>query len=154
MKARWIRLGDLSREGFGAAVSRLAAAQRADAAPIVAWARDDERFLFALIVPRRIAPGRATRWLPWGVVPAIAAYRKLGLRAYLDGAGVWLHGERIATVTVREIDECVVVDSDFLARLPSAEMEELFRLRLEAQHGWQFDNSWPTARELADYALT
>jgi hypothetical protein len=29
----------------------------------------------------------------------------------------------------------------------------MLRLRLEAQHGWQFDNSWPPARERAGYAL-
>jgi hypothetical protein len=153
VKARWIRLGELSPEGFDAAVTRLAVAQRAQAAPILAWARAGERYLFALIAPRRLAPGRATRWLPWGVAPAIAAYRQFGLRAYLDGEGIWLHGEQIAVATVREIHECVVVDSDFLARLPSAEMEDIFRLRLEAQHGWQFDHSWPMAHERVDYAL-
>jgi hypothetical protein len=153
VKARWIRLGELSREGFDAAVTRLAVAQRADAAPILAWARAGEHYLFALIAPRRLAPGRATRWLPWGVAPAIAAYRQTGLRAYLDGGGIWLQGEQVAAVTVREIHECVVVDSNFPTRLPSAEMEDTFRLRLEAQHGWQFDHSWPMAHERVDYAL-
>jgi hypothetical protein len=30
---------------------------------------------------------------------------------------------------------------------PSRELEQAFRLRLEAQHGWQFDHSWPTEPE-------
>jgi hypothetical protein len=30
---------------------------------------------------------------------------------------------------------------------PSFELEQAFRLRLEAQHGWQFDHSWPTELE-------
>lgn len=153
MKARWIRLGPLAVDEFGVAVTRLAAAQPALAAPILAWAQSDERFLFALVSSRRLAPGRATRWLSWGVAPAIAACRKLGMRAYLDSDAICLHGERIADVTVREIRDCVVVDSSFPAWLPSALMEDTLRLRLEAQHGWQFDHSWPAAHERVDYAL-
>jgi hypothetical protein len=30
---------------------------------------------------------------------------------------------------------------------PSVELAHAFRLRLEAQHGWQFDHSWPSAPE-------
>ena len=33
------------------------------------------------------------------------------------------------------------------------ELEQAFRLRLEAQHGWQFDTSWPTESETLHYAL-
>jgi hypothetical protein len=33
--------------------------------------------------------------------------------------------------------------------VPSRDLEEAFRIRLEAQHGWQFDHSWPTAPERA-----
>jgi hypothetical protein len=36
---------------------------------------------------------------------------------------------------------------------PSRELEEAFRLRLEAQHGWQFDHSWPGAHERLEYAI-
>jgi hypothetical protein len=32
-------------------------------------------------------------------------------------------------------------------------MEEAFRLRLEAQHGWQFDYSWPSEHEMPKYAV-
>ena len=44
--------------------------------------------------------------------------------------------------------------SSFLMRFPgscvatpSFELEQAFRMRLEAQHGWQFDHSWPTQPE-------
>ena len=147
MKARWIRLGHHAPEGFETACARLAAAQSAQSAPILAWAQDEARFLFAVMAPKLRAPGRSSRWLSWGIAPAIAAYRQLGMRAYLDGENIFMHGKRIAAVSVREIRECVVVASSFLARLPSAQMEEAFRLRLEAQHGWQFDHSWPTPLE-------
>ncbi|MGH9848099.1 MAG: hypothetical protein ACREEM_56160 [Blastocatellia bacterium] len=58
------------------------------------------------------------------------------------------------------VRECVLVASSFLVRFPAARaatpsalLEEALRLRLESQHGWQFDTSWPTAPERVDYAL-
>ncbi|TMG73367.1 MAG: hypothetical protein E6H77_13565 [Betaproteobacteria bacterium] len=49
---------------------------------------------------------------------------------------------------------CVVLASSFLMRFPgncvatpSFELEQAFRLRLEAQHGWSFEFSWPSPRE-------
>ena len=160
MNARWIRFGVLEHQQFDAACTRLAVAQRNGSAPILAWAQDEAQYLFAVVAPRKHAPGRATRWLSWALAPAVATYRQFGLPAYLDGQGIWLHGRRIAQATVQEVRECALVASSFLLRFPEAcvatpscELEEAFRLRLEAQHGWQFDYSWPTAPERADYAL-
>ena len=160
MKARWIRCGIVEPRQFEADCMRLALAQRQDAAPILAWAQSEEQYLFAVVAPRKHAPGRATRWMAWALAPAVATYRQFGLPAYLDGEGIWLHGQRIAEAKVWEIRECMLVASSFLLRfpeacvvMPSAELEEAFRLRIEAQHGWQFDHSWPTTPERVDYAL-
>ena len=160
MRARWIRFGVVDTQGFGAACVRLAGAQRKSAAPILAWAQAEAQYLFAVVAPRKHAPGRATRWLAWALAPAVATYRQFGLPAYLDGQGIWLHGQCIAQAKVQEIRECALVASSFLMRFPAAcvatpsrELEEAFRLRLEAQHGWRFDHSWPTAPERVDYAL-
>ena len=97
--------------------------------------------------------------MAWGLAPAVATYRQFGLAAYLEGEGICLHGERIAAASVREVRECVMITSSFLARfpgapgpIPSPTLEDAFRGRLEAQHGWQFDHSWPTAPERVDYA--
>jgi hypothetical protein len=159
MRARWIRFGVVDGQGFGAACARLAAAQRKGSAPILAWAQTESQYLFALVAPLKRAPGRATRWLSWGVTAAIATYRQFGYAAYLDGESVCLYGRKIGDIVARPIGECVVVASSFLLRFPeacvitpSAELEQAFRLRLEAQHGWQFDHSWPTAPETARYA--
>ena len=61
---------------------------------------------------------------------------------------------------MEEIGESLVVASSFLIQFPascvttpSRELENAFRLRLEAQHGWQFEHSWPTRPETLDYAL-
>ena len=134
--------------GFESAVARLAAQQDARATPILAWAETGPHYLFALIAPRRLAPGRPKRWLAWALAPAVATYRQYGLSACLD-EGISLHGAQIAAASVREIGECVVIASSFLARfptwsgpMPSRELEDAFRLRLEAQHGWEFDHAW------------
>jgi hypothetical protein len=160
MKARWIRLGSIEPLEFDAACARLAAAQAPGAAPILAWAQAETQYLFALIAPRKFAPGRATRWLSWALAPAAATYRQFGLPAYLDAQGVCLHGRRISEAVVQAIGECAVVASSFLLRFPakcvatpSFELEQAFRLRLEAQHGWEFDSSWPTEIEGARYAV-
>ena len=154
MMARWIRLGAIEPEDFELGSSRLAAVQGRAAPPALLWGRAQTQYLFALVAPKKFVPGRASRWLAWALAPAIATYRQFGLAAYLEGEAIWLHGRRIAGSDVRTVGECAVVASSFLAQFPtpcgpasSRELEEAFRLRLEAQHGWQFDTSWPTAEE-------
>lgn len=160
MRARWIRFGALDATAFEAACVRLAGAQSGDAQPVLAWGEAGSEYLFALIAPRRLAPGIERRWLAWGLAPAVATYRQFGLPAYLDAEGIALHGTLIARATARTLGECAVVAASFLARFPakcvatpSIELEHAFRQRLEAQHGWEFDHSWPTAPEGARYAL-
>jgi hypothetical protein len=167
MMARWIRLGSPGPAEFEAACARLARAQADGAAPILAWAQGQEavqvalrRHLFAVIAPLKYAPGKRARWFSWAAASAAATYRQFGLPAYVEGEALWLHGRKIADGAVSTVDECAVVASSFLAQFPkqcvaapSRELEQAFRLRLEAQHGWQFDTSWPTESETLHYAL-
>jgi hypothetical protein len=157
MKARWIRLGSVGQARFDAAYVAIAAAQPRDAAPVLLWGAhfSDEaaRYPFALIAPLKFAPGRARRWRAWGLAAAVATYRQFGVPAYLNGE-LCLHGRDIAQSRAAALGECAVIASSFLARFPgscvatpSLELEHAFRLRLEAQHGWQFDHSWPSATE-------
>ena len=157
MMARWIRLASTE---FESACARLAQAQAAGAAPILCWAQGDASHLFALIAPLKHAPGRRQRWFSWAGAPAAATYRQFGLPAYVEGESLWLHGRKIADGAVSAVGECAVVASSFLARFPEQcaaiaprDLELAFRLRLEAQHGWQFDTSWPTEAETLRYAL-
>ena len=92
---------------------------------------------------------------PAGLAAAVATYRQFGVPAYLDGE-IYLHGRDIAQSRVAAQGECAVIASSFLMRFPgscvatpSAELEQAFRLRLEAQHGWEFDYSWLTQPECA-----
>lgn len=154
MMARWIRLGAIEPLEFESLYARLAATELQGAAPVLLWACAQTQYLFALVTPRRLMPGRSERWLSWGLAPAVATYRQFGLAAYLDGEAIWLHGRRIADGSVRTLGECAVVASCFLLHFPPAgapmasrELEEAFRLRLEAQHGWSFEFSWPSRRE-------
>jgi len=153
MKARWIRLGAIGQRDFDDAYASLAAAQARDALPILLWGEEAARYPFALIAPLKCAPGRVRRWLSWGLAAAVATYRQFGVPAYLDGE-IFLHGRDIAQSRALAVEECAVIASSFLMRFPgscvatpSRELENAFRLRLEAQHGWEFDHSWPTDLE-------
>jgi len=64
--ARWMRLRIADDEAPSAACARLAAGQGAAADPILLWLRGAGACAFALIAPRRLAPGRAWRWLATG----------------------------------------------------------------------------------------
>src|SRR5688500_5815605 len=119
MMARWIRLGALEPQEFEPLYARLAAVQPKCAPPALLWAQAPAHYLFALVAPRQLAPGRPTRWFSWATAPAIATYRQFGLAAYLDGEAMWLHGRRIAEASVHSIGECVVVASSFLAQFPA-----------------------------------
>ena len=172
MMARWIRFrkdsGPQWPIDFDEACARLASAQRVcaprQASPILLWGEGDGEYPFALIVPLRLAPGRQQRWRAWGLAPAVAAYRQFGVPAYfddaLDGGDIWLHGRRISRSVAAVLGECVVLAASFLMQFPgkcvatpSRELEQAFRLRLEAQHGWQFEHSWPTEAETASVAV-
>lgn len=150
LAARWIRLGPLAPRDWIAACAGLARAQGARAAPIVLWAQGGEQHRFALIVPARLAPGRRSRWSAWALSPAVAAYRRIGLAAYLEGEAICLHGRPVAGSLTEAIGECALVASSFLPRFPAEPyLEALFRACVEAQHGWQFETSWPSREERA-----
>ena len=154
MMARWIRLGAIEPDEFESLTARLAAVQSESSAPALLWAQSPAEYLFALVAPRKLAPGRATRWLSWALAPAVATYRQFGLAAYLEDEAIWLHGRRLADASARSVGACAVIASSFLQQfptqcvpMPSRDLEDAFRLRIEAQHGWQFDHSWPTFTE-------
>ena len=156
MMARWIRLGAVEPLDFDLVYGRLAAVQSKSAPPALLWAQAETQYLFALVAPIKYAPGRVTDDPRCDSALLEATYRQFGLAAYLEGEAIWLHGRRIADSTAQAIGECAVVASSFLLHFPAAcgpmpsrELEEAFRLRLEAQHGWQFDTSWPTEPEKA-----
>ena len=163
MKARWIRLGAVAQREFDATYAAIAAVQGHRAAPVLLWGTqvtdDAARYPFALVAPLKFAPGRPQRWLSWGLAAAVAAYRQFDVPAYLDRE-VYLHGRDIAQSRVALLGECALIASSFLMRFPgrcvatpSSELEQAFRLRLEAQHGWEFDHSWPTELECAAATL-
>ena len=153
-------------------------------APDVQYA-EPASLVYALLVPLHLAPGRPASWAAWGLAPALATYRAFGVRAYLEGSAIWLHGRHHAASHILRIGNALVVASSFpahcgraqgvfgnrrgsshydvwgcsdrLARtapgdsgeLPSERgVEGLLQARIEAQHGWRFENSWPDASEI------
>ena len=164
--ARWIRLGTAAPADLVAALTGLALAQSARSAPILAWCSiehavesrlvqaDEEQYAYALIAPLVHAPGRTSRWCAWALAPAIATYRQLGVRVHSSGNELRLNGACIGRASSAALGECVVASASFLTRIPRAAFEErvieaVFRQRIEAQFGWQFDNSWADAEERA-----
>jgi lipoate-protein ligase A len=151
---------------------------------------DESQYVYVVIAPRRLAPGRPARWFPWALAPAVATYRHFGLPAYLNEQDVWLHGRKIAGSGAASIGACAVIASSFLLRFPAErfadsvaspsadfrawlrdglalamtewadhgvlpaerDLEEVFRARISAQHGWRFESSWPREAELAAIA--
>ena len=80
---------------------------------------DEDQYVFVVIAPARFAPGRPARWFPWALSPAIATYRDFGLRAYLNGTDICLHGRKIAGSGAATIGECAVIASSFLVKFPA-----------------------------------
>ena len=144
--ARWIRLDPGGTLALHAACAGFANSQPSRAVPAALWARtDDGRFALALIAPLKFAPGRSPRWRAWALAPLVAAYRQFGLRAYREPDGICLGSRRIATCDASAIGECAVVMSSFLPL--KCNFMDAYRGRIESQHGWQFDHSWPSAAE-------
>ncbi len=169
--ARWIRLGPSGGREIRAASIGLATSQPRRSVPILLWSRantaiagdllnvEEGHFAFVLIAPLLVAPGRRSRWCAWGLAPALATYRQFGVRAYLDEDAVCLNGRRIAAAGALAIGGCALVAGSFLPRRPKAldgwverDLEGAFRERIEAQYGWEFENSWPSAAEHAAIA--
>lgn len=163
--ARWIRIDPCAGIDFRAACAGLSPFV---AAPVVLWSRsrgpqsveflqaEQDDLLFALLVPRALAPGRPWRWVAWGVTPALATYRHFQAPASLEGPDVVLNGRRVARTSSARFGDTVAVASSFPAHLPDPrqhwmerDLELVLRLRFEAQHGWEFENAWPTPAEQA-----
>ena len=187
--ARWIRLDAAGVAGVAAICRAFARSQGEPGAPVCLWGRaassvrlDDGlwaepgEYVFALLVPRRFAPGRRDRWVSWGLSPVVAALRRFGAHAYLDAYAICLHGVRIGGASASEIEGCAAILGTFPAEPPPSIYEDpargalleidpwlaalnregrarqvlaAFRSALEVQHGWQFDTGWPSESELS-----
>lgn len=186
--ARWIRLDPDGVAGLRAVCRGFARSGEGAPIPVCLWGRaaspvrlDDGLwaevgdFVFALLVPLRHVPGRRDRWLSWGLSPLVAALRRFGVHAYLDGDALCLHGRRIGGGSAREIEGSAAIFGVFPGEAPRAPEEAdrgkllefdpwlsalnregrakqvlaAFRSALEAQHGWQFDTGWPSEAELS-----
>jgi hypothetical protein len=146
--ARWIRLHPPGMSALHAACAGFARAQAPDAAPAALWARcADERHALAVVAPLKFLPGRSTRWRAWLLAPLVATYRQCGLSAYFDADRICLSGQPISGVDAMAVGACAVLVADFAAW--GGAFVESLRHRVEAQYGWQFDHSWPSAAERA-----
>ena len=147
--ARWIRVAPIEDEdGRWAICSALASVQGKTSPPLLMWVQGAARHDFALIVPRRFAPGRPSRWAAWALSPTIALCRQFGMPVYLDEGRLWLHGRSFADSRTEEVGEGMLTEASMTIPFPvERHVEDSLRLRIEAQHEWRFETSWPTPLE-------
>jgi hypothetical protein len=146
--ARWIRMEQSCGASLRAAVGGFAGAQAARSAPALLWAPAEEgRIACALVAPLKFVPGRSRRWGAWALAPLIASYRLSGLRAYFEADAIYVSGGEVASCESASLGECAVVFASF--QPAHRDFMDVLRGRIEAQRGWQFDNSWPSAAERA-----
>jgi len=146
LAARWIRLHPASLPAMRSACAAFARVQPPEASPAALWAGvEGGRHAFAIVAPLKYLPGRQTRWRSWALAPLVATYRQRGLSAYFDADRICLSGQPITGVSAEEVGACALVVADFTAW--GTEFMDALRLRVEAQHGWQFDSAWPTEAE-------
>jgi hypothetical protein len=169
-QARWIRLGPVGGGELRAACAGIAQLQAPNAAASLLWMQlttpvagepaciEEGHYAFALIAPLRLAP-RRTRWRAWALAPALATYRQFGARAWISDESLWLNGRCIGHSGAQQVAGSVVIAGSFLPRLAGATpvwaeraVESVFRERISAQHGWEFENAWPSAAERAAIA--
>jgi hypothetical protein len=146
--ARWIRLHPTGISALYAACAGFARAQVPASAPAALWARcGSDRHAIAVVAPLKFLPGRSSRWRSWLLAPLVAAYRDHGLTAYFDADRICLSGQPISGVDASAVGACGLVVADFAAW--GEVFLQVLRHRVEAQYGWAFDTSWPTAAERA-----
>jgi hypothetical protein len=152
--ARWLRIAPVEEEAGRLAIySALASVQADDASPILVWVQGPARHDFALITPLRLAPGKPERWRAWALSPALATCRYFGVPAYLSGGELWAQGRRLAETRLELVGVHLLVAAGMVIPFPvERHVEDLFRVRIEAQHDWRFETSWPTPVEAAAIA--
>ena len=144
--ARWIRLHPPGLAAMRAACSAFARAQAPGCTPAVLWGSgEDLRHALAIVAPLKYLPGRSTRWRSWALAPLVATYRRCGLSAYYDSDRICLSGQPISGIDATTSGACAVIVADFTAW--GVDFMDALRGRIEAQYGWQFDNSWPGESE-------
>lgn len=143
-----MRIAPMGEEaGRKAIYGALAAVQGVAAPPILVWVQGGARHHFALIAPLRLLP-RQERRLSWALSPALATCRHFGVPAYLRGTELWAAGRLLAESVAEAIGDCVVTSSSMLIPFPvESHVEDMFRLRIEAQHDWIFETAWPEQAE-------
>ena len=79
---------------------------------------DEAQWIYAFIVPLRLAPRRPADWVGWGLQPALLTFRSFGLDVERRGEDLWLGGRKIAGCGSATIGACAVFASSFLLHFP------------------------------------
>lgn len=81
---------------------------------------DESQYCFVLIAPLALAPPRPADWYAWGLAPALATFRRFGLRVAPREQDIWLDGRKIAGSGAATLGRAAVLASSFLLHFPAA----------------------------------
>ena len=97
---------------------------------------DEWQHCYVLVAPLARAPRRPAEWFEWGLRPAIATYRRFGLRVERVEQDLWLAGRKIAGSGAATLGACAVFASSFLIRFPVHRFAGCVRAPSSAYRAW------------------
>lgn len=97
---------------------------------------DPDQLCYALVVPLAQLARRPADWYGWGLAPALATFRALGLEAERIDRDLWCAGRKIAGSGAATLGRAAVIGSSFLLRFPAARFAACIRCPSDGFRGW------------------
>jgi lipoate---protein ligase len=113
---------------------------------------DESQYCFVLIAPRAAVPARPAQWPAWGLAPAIATFRRFGLRVTRRGDDLWLAGRKIAGSGTATLGASAVLASSFLMRFPLERFARAIAVPSPAFGAWLRDGLRQAMTDWASHA--
>ena len=97
---------------------------------------DPDQLCYALVVPLAQLARRPAQWYAWGLAPALATFRALGLPVERVDRDLWCGGRKIAGSGAATIGRAAVLGSSFMLRFPAARFAACIRCPSDGFRGW------------------
>ncbi|MFZ5555372.1 MAG: lipoate--protein ligase family protein [Pseudomonadota bacterium] len=137
---------------WGRAIDHISLGQHQSARAELAWPRavpavrrplgggsvwiDPDQLCFALVVPLAQLSRRPAEWYGWGLAPAVAAFRALGLVVDCVDRDLWCAGRKIAGSGAATIGRSAVIGSSFMLHFPAARFAACVRSPSDGFRAW------------------
>jgi lipoate-protein ligase A len=97
---------------------------------------DPCQLCFAMVVPLAQLNRRPADWYSWGLAPAVATFRALGLDVDRIDRDLWCAGRKIAGSGAATISRSAVIGSSFMLRFPARRFAACIRAPSEGYREW------------------